>query len=153
MSQHTATVRWSEGSAPFTYESYNRDHIWTTGSGVEVPASSAPAYKGSTDRVNPEEALVAALSSCHMLTFLAIAAKKRLTVLAYEDEAIGTLAQDTAGRMAITRVELRPRVQFGGAPPDEATLHTLHERAHANCFIANSVSCEVVTTILPWEAR
>ena len=152
MSQHTATVRWSEGHTPFTAESYNRDHVWTTGSGIEVPATSAPAYKGSADRANPEETLVAALSSCHMLTFLAIASKKRLTVLAYEDEAVGTLAQNAAGKMAVTRVDLRPRVKFGGTPPDDAALHQLHERAHANCFIANSVTCEVVTTPLPWIA-
>ena len=152
MSQHTAFLRWSEGNLPFTAESYNRDHTWTTGSGVEVPATSAPEYKGSTDRVNPEEAFVGALASCHMLTFLAIASKKRLTVLAYEDDPVGTLEQNAAGKMAITRVELRPRVRFGGTPPDDAALHQLHDRAHANCFIANSVSCEVVTTPLPWIA-
>ena len=80
MSEHRATIAWKRTSADFTYESYNRDHVWRVEGGVEIPASSAPEYLGTLDRVDPERALVAALSSCHMLTFLAIAARKRFVV-------------------------------------------------------------------------
>lgn len=142
MSHHTAAIRWSRTTPDFTYDSYDRGHTWRSGSGVEVAASSAPEFKGDGTRMNPEEALVAALSSCHMLTFLAIAARKGLVVDAYEDDAEGVLEKE-GGKLWMTRVTLRPRVRFGGTPPDAAALAHLHEQAHANCFIANSVRTEV----------
>lgn len=148
MSEHRATVDWKRETPEFTYESYNRDHDWAFDAGVVVRASAAPAYLGSASFVDPEEAFVASLASCHMLTFLAIAARKKLVVDAYRDEAVGVLAKDAAGRLAITRVTLRPVVAFGGATapgPDE--LRQLHDHAHHACFIANSVKTEVVVEL------
>ena len=139
MSLHRAHVRWERGSAPFRYESYDRDHQWRFEGGVEVPASAAPEYQGNPARVDPEAALVAAVSSCHMLTFLAIAARKRLVVERYEDEAVGTLEKDADGKLAVTKVVLRPRIVFGGEPPTAEQIEKLHETAHEHCFIANSV--------------
>src|SRR5688500_9156474 len=99
MSEHTASVRWRRSSAEFTYESYNRAHEWHFDGGVSVPASAAPAYRGDVERVDPEEAFVAALSSCHILTFLAVAARKRFVVESYEDDAVGTMSKNEAGRL------------------------------------------------------
>ena len=107
-----------------------------------------PGYRGNARCVDPEEAFVASLSSCHMLTFLAIACKKRFVVDRYRDHAVGVLAKDAAGRLAITRVTLRPEVTFSGekAPtPDE--LRSLHDQAHHNCFIASSVKTEVEVVV------
>jgi organic hydroperoxide reductase OsmC/OhrA len=143
MSEHGVSVRWERAGGDFTYETYTRDHVWRFAGGVVVPASGAPEFRGNPERVDPEAAFVAALSSCHMLTFLAIAARKRLVVDAYEDQAVGWLEKNEAGKLAMTRVVLRPRVVFaGGAPPPE-TVSDLHERAHRECFIANSVLARV----------
>lgn len=107
-----------------------------------MAASAAPEYRGSAERVDPEQALVAAVASCHMLTFLAIAAKKRIEVLSYRDEAVGVLDRNAAGRLAITEVTLRPQIAFAEAPSAEA-LEKMHHLAHEQCFIANSVTCTV----------
>lgn len=145
MSEHHATIEWRRETPDFAYETYDRDHDWTFDAGVTIRASAAPAYKGDERRVDPEEAFVASLSACHMLTFLAVACKRRLVVDGYRDEAVGVLAKDPEGRLAITRVTLRPRVVFGGErAPSPEELHQLHEQAHRGCFIANSVRCEVV---------
>jgi len=147
MSEHRASVRWSRGGAPFTYEGYPRRHRWRFGGGAELDGSSAPEYLGDASLPNPEEALVMALSSCHMLSFLAIAARKRLTVESYDDDAVGHMEKNAEGRLAITKVELRPRVRFsGGNTPDKEALAKLHEQAHHVCFIANSVKTEVTVT-------
>jgi organic hydroperoxide reductase OsmC/OhrA len=144
MSEHHATITWRKGSTEFTYETYPRAHTWSFPSGIQVEASSAPDYLGSADRVNPEEALVAALSSCHMLTFLALAARKRLVVERYEDSAVGVLEKNSDGKLAITRVTLRPRAVFAqNAAPSPQDLQRLHEKAHEHCFIANSVRTAV----------
>jgi organic hydroperoxide reductase OsmC/OhrA len=144
MSEHPATVRWERTGEDFGYDSFNRDHELDFGHGLKVPASSAPDYLGSADRVDPEQAYVAAVSSCHMLTFLALAAKRRFVVESYEDEAVGTLDKNADGRMAMTRVQLRPRARFGAdAAPDADTLAQLHEKAHKYCFISNSITAEV----------
>jgi organic hydroperoxide reductase OsmC/OhrA len=144
MSEHRTTIRWTRTSQGFDYEGFNRDHEWEFGPGLALPASSAPEFLGAPDRVDPEQAFVAAVSSCHMLTFLALASKRRFVVDAYEDEAVGELGKDPEGRMVMTRVELRPRVRFAeGAAPDEATLAQLHEKAHKYCFIANSVKTPI----------
>jgi organic hydroperoxide reductase OsmC/OhrA len=145
MSEHTVTVEWKRETPDFTYQSYNRDHDWTFDGGVTVRASAAPAYLGSESCVDPEEAFVASLSSCHMLTFLAIAAKKRFVVDGYRDHAVGVLGKDPSGRLAVVRVTLRPEIRFGGEKtptPDE--LRLLHDQAHHACFIANSVKTEVI---------
>jgi len=143
MSTHQALVEWKRTSDDFRYESYNRDHEWTTGSGITISAAAAPAYSGPGDRVDPEEAFVAAIASCHMLSFLAICARRRLTVDRYRDEAVAYLEKNAAGKLAVTRVELRPHIDFAGSPPDPARLDWLHERAHEACFIANSVNTNI----------
>jgi organic hydroperoxide reductase OsmC/OhrA len=143
MSEHVASIDWRRTTADFDYDSYDRNHRWRFDGGVELAASSAPAYKGDPARVDPEEALVAAIASCHMLTFLAVAARRRLVVDAYQDDAVGTMEKNDEGRLAITRVVLRPRIAFSGAAPDAAELARLHELAHAGCFIANSVRAEI----------
>jgi organic hydroperoxide reductase OsmC/OhrA len=145
MSEHKVTVDWERETPDFAYETYNRDHDWSFDAGVTVRASANPAYLGSETCVDPEEAFVASLSSCHMLTFLAIAARKRYVVDGYRDEAVGVLAKDAAGRLAVTRVTLRPQVRFGGDKvPGPEELRQLHDQAHHACFIANSVKTEVV---------
>jgi organic hydroperoxide reductase OsmC/OhrA len=143
MSEHRATIAWSRGDADFSYEKYPRDHTWTFEGGVEVAASAAPAYLGTAERVDPEEAFVAAVSSCHMLTFLAIAARKRLVVDRYEDDAVGLLEKNADGKLAVTRVTLRPRIAFGGKQPGAEEIERIHHAAHENCFIANSVRTEI----------
>ncbi len=149
MSEHRATIRWQNSGSTLDYDHFSRDHGWTVKEGrLTVPASSAPAYKGNPDVMDPEDALVAALASCHMLTFLAIAARRRLVVLDYTDRARGWLEPDAEGRLAVTRVELRPRVRFAPETELSADDHAkLHEKAHRGCFIANSVRAAV--TILP----
>ena len=99
MSEHRASVAWEGDAASFEYDTFSRDHSWRFSGGLEVKASSAPEYFGNPAHANPEEALVAALSSCHMLTFLAIAAKKRFTVEDYIDEAVGTLEHNDEARL------------------------------------------------------
>ena len=144
MSEHKVTLEWKRGTEEFSYESYNRDHVLVFEGGVRVPASAAPAYRGNPAHVNPEGALVGALSSCHMLTFLAVAAKKRFVVDQYSDHAVGVLEKNQKGKLAITRVILHPRVAFGGpTPPTPEQITELHERAHSDCFIANSVTTDV----------
>ena len=149
MSEHRTKIQWDRAGEPFTYEKYPRRHRWRFGGGAELDGSSAPEYLGDASLPNPEEALVMALSSCHMLSFLAIAARKRLTVDSYEDEAVGHMEKNPEGRIAITRVELRPRVRFSGASqPNADDLRKLHDQAHHVCFIANSVKTEVTVTPL-----
>lgn len=143
MSEHRATIRWRRATPGFGYEEYSRDHGWSFDGGAEVRASAAPAYRGSPAGVDPEEALVAALSSCHMLTFLAIASRKGWVVDSYEDEAVGHLEKNTQGKLAVTRVALRPKIGFGGKAPSAEELAALHQRAHQECFIANSVRAQV----------
>ncbi len=144
MSEHKATISWSRGASDFAYEAYSRDHTWSFEGGIQVAASAAPAFFGNAARVDPEEAFVASASSCHMLTFLALAARKRLVVDGYDDSACGFLEKNGDGKLAITRIVLRPRVRFGGsARPSAETIAQLHHLAHENCFIANSVCTEI----------
>jgi organic hydroperoxide reductase OsmC/OhrA len=143
MSEHKANIKWSRGGKDFTYKTYSRDHVWSM-NGNEIPASATTAYLGNPNRVDPEAALVAALSSCHMLTFLALAANKGFVVDSYEDAAVGHLEKNAQGKFAVTRVELHPKIAFGGAKqPAAAELDALHEKAHKECFIANSVITDV----------
>jgi organic hydroperoxide reductase OsmC/OhrA len=136
------TVNWQ--SSPSEDGEFNRDHQVHFGSGQTIQASSAPEYKGSADKINPEESLLAALSSCHMLTFLAIAHLKRLPVTRYVDNASADLGKNDAGKVAVVKMFLEPNVTFAeGIEVDEETLAKIHEKAHANCFIANSLACEV----------
>jgi organic hydroperoxide reductase OsmC/OhrA len=146
-SEHRTSLVWKRTSSDFTYATYNRDHVMRTGSGVTLPASSAPEYRGDPDRVNPEEALVAALSSCHMLTFLMLAAKRRFVVDAYEDDAVGYLTKNTKGKMHLGKCVLRPRIVWRDAPPSADVLAELHATAHEECFIAQSVVTDVVVEL------
>ena len=143
MSDHTATVAWHLApAARFDHDTFDRAHEWTFAGGEVVQASASPDFLGSNNRVNPDEAVIAATSSCHMLTFLAIAAKKGLKVLSYVDRPFGTVREDAQGRVAITRIELRPKAVFD-EDVDEQTLNRLHDSAHRNCFIANSLRSDV----------
>ena len=144
MAEHRATIDWQRGDTAFTYETYPRNHTVTFDNGAVVEASAAPDYLGDATRVDPEEMLVASLSNCHMLTFLAIAAKKRLVVDTYTDEASGALGKIDGGKTALTKVTLRPQVVFSGDhTPDADTIADMHHKAHEYCFIANSVTTQI----------
>jgi organic hydroperoxide reductase OsmC/OhrA len=139
MTEHRARIEWRNDSDTLVYQSYPRDHTWTFHS-QQVAASAAPAYLGTGERVDPEQAFVASLSSCHMLTFLAIAAKHDFVVAHYVDNAVGYLQKNEDGRLAMTRVVLNPEVSFAeGTEVSRADLERLHHGAHDHCFIANSV--------------
>ncbi len=143
MPDYHVALSWARTTPDFSYDTYSRSHELRTGSGVNIPASSAPEFLGATDRVNPEEGLIGALSSCHMLTFLAVAARKKFVVDRYEDDAVGTLAKNAEGRLAITHITLRPKVVFSGQAPSAEELQKIHEAAHRGCFIAASIRSEV----------
>ncbi|MEM9529652.1 MAG: OsmC family protein [Pseudomonadota bacterium] len=147
MAVHKAKVVWESDGQPFTPKTYTRNHRWHFEGGETLAASAAPAYLGDASCVDPEEAFTASLSACHMLTFLYLAAVKGLVVTRYEDEAEGTLGRTDRG-MAMTRVVLRPLIEFEGDQPAPELLDQLHEQAHKDCFIANSV-----TTVIDVEAR
>ncbi len=149
MSEHKVSLRWTRGGAEFSYQKYPRDHTWTFDGGHTMTATAAPAYLGNPANVDPEEAFVASLSSCHMLTFLAIACKQKFVLDAYEDEAVGYMEKNADGKMAITRVELRPRITWGGGrTPSGEELDNMHHAAHENCFIASSVKTQVTVAKL-----
>ena len=147
MSEHRATIDWRLETADFVYERYNRAHTWTFDGGIRVPAAAAPANipvsAAAAPGVDPEQAFVAALSSCHMLWFLHLACKRKFKVTRYRDEADGVLEKRADGKEAITRVTLRPLVSFDGTAPTPEQHAQLHEKAHERCFIANSVNSEV----------
>lgn len=149
MSTYTAEIHWSRGEQKFADNRYSRAHTWQFDGGAVVSASSSPQVvplpMSDAAAVDPEEAFVASLSSCHLLWFLSIAAKRGYVVDSYIDAAEGVMAKNAAGKLAITKVTLRPLVTFSGAAvPDRAALDALHHAAHAECFIAHSVRSEVV---------
>ena len=144
MSEHRANVAWHRGDQDFDPATYSRVHSWRFDGGATVAASSAPEFQGDPSAVDPEEAFVAALSSCHMLFFLVLAAKRKLVIDHYEDDAVGTMTHNADGKTAITEVVLRPKITFApGIEPPAEQLEKLHHRAHDLCFIANSVRTEV----------
>lgn len=148
MSKYTATVSWKRDDAPFLDNKYSRAHVWQFDGGLKIPASSSPHVvpvpMSNEAAVDPEEAFIASLSSCHMLWFLFIAAEKGFTIDEYRDDAVGVLAKNAEGKIAITEVTLRPHVSFGGeAGPNADELKAMHDKAHDKCFIANSVSSVV----------
>jgi len=148
MSNHTAAVTWQRDGAVFLDKKYSRAHRWRFDGGLEVPGSSSPhsvrAPLSDPSAVDPEEAFVAALSSCHMLWFLALAAHGGFVVDRYDDEAAGVLAKDAAGKLSMTVVTLRPRVQFSGERrPTRDDVDALHHKAHEECYIASSVKTDV----------
>ncbi|MEP7340772.1 MAG: OsmC family protein [Acidobacteriota bacterium] len=148
MSEYNVTVHWERGDQLFTDNRYSRGHSWDFDGGVQVPASSSPhvvplPYSNAA-AVDPEEAFVASLSSCHMLCLLSIAAKRGFCIDGYVDDAIGILEKDPSGRLAMTRVTLRPRASFSGIKlPTEAEIQAMHHQAHEECFIASSVKTDV----------
>jgi organic hydroperoxide reductase OsmC/OhrA len=146
---HTATIRWERGEQVFTDRRYSRAHAWRFDGGVEVPASASPSVVrlplSREDAVDPEEAFVAALASCHMLFFLDLAARDGFRVDSYVDAAEGEMSRNAAGRLFVSRVTLRPAVAFSGdALPSPQQIADLHHRSHEECFIANSVLAEIV---------
>lgn len=146
--EYRATVTWERGGAAFTDNKYSRGHTWSFDGGVTVPGSSAPSSVplpySVAEAVDPEEALVAALSSCHMLFFLAFAMKKGFVVDRYNDAAVGEMSRNEKSRFYISKVTLAPAVVFSGAKrPTPQELNELHHAAHENCYIANSLRAEV----------
>ena len=144
MSEHLANVTWKRATGDFVYETYDRSHTIRFPGGQTVTGSDAADFMGKKELANPEEMLAAALSSCHMLTFLALAAKSRLVVDRYEDSAVATLSKNIKGALCVTRIELRPKTVFSGQVPPPEKVKELHEKAHKHCFIANSLACEMV---------
>lgn len=149
MHRYEARITWQRDGAKFSDNRYSRRHEWFFDGGVTVTASSSPTVVpvpySVADAVDPEEALVASASSCHMLWFLSLAAKRGLIVERYVDQAFGVMEKDENGKMAFKRITLRPKVEFsGGKPPSPADLASLHQAAHAECFIANSLRSEIV---------
>src|SRR5262249_47001434 len=144
MSEHKVTLTWNRGEKPFEYQKYSRDHTWKFDGGHEMQASAAPADLGNQNLLDPEEALVASLSSCHMLTCLAMACKNRFILEEYMKEALGRMDKNAEGRLAITRVTLRQRLKFSGEKqPTAQEIEEMNHGAHEQCFIANSVKTEV----------
>ncbi|MEN2270225.1 OsmC family protein [Vibrio diabolicus] len=153
MSKHSALIEWHrEADEVFSDNQYSRAHIWKFDGGLQVPASPSPHVVplplSVEENVDPEEAFVAALSSCHMLVFLSIAAKRRYVVDRYLDEAVGELTKGENGKEWVSKVTLNPKITFAGDnQPTRSQLEKMHHMAHENCFIANSVKTEVTTLI------
>jgi organic hydroperoxide reductase OsmC/OhrA len=148
LSEYTARIKWQRGDQDFLDDNYSRGHSWEFDGGLSVPASASPHIvplpRSVAENVDPEEAFVASLSSCHMLFFLAIAANKGYLIDSYVDNAVGELARNEHGKLAMTRVVLRPKVEFSGDKlPDREQLDRIHEQSHEMCFIANSVKARV----------
>jgi organic hydroperoxide reductase OsmC/OhrA len=148
MHQFEARLAWARGEQNFGDQRYSRAHTWLFDGGAQVAASSSPLSvplpMSDPLAVDPEEALVAAASSCHMLFFLSIAAARGLVVDSYHDHAVGTLDRNDEGKLAMTRIALRPHIVFSGArQPDAAELSALHHAAHERCYIANSIKAEI----------
>lgn len=154
MSEYTAVIRWTLSEDEiFSDNQYSRGHTWEFDGGVVVPASSSPhvvplPYSVETN-VDPEEAFIAALSSCHMLVFLSIAAKRKYIIESYIDNAVGVMEKGADGKTSVTKVRLRPHIIFSGErQPTMEQLEKMHHLSHENCFIANSVKTEVTTEII-----
>jgi len=148
VSEYAVTVRWGRAGQPFIDNKYGRAHVWAFDGGIEVPASSSPSIVplpySESRAVDPEEAFVASLASCHMLWFLSIAAARKFCVDSYVDDARGVMGRNAAGKLAMTQVTLRPKVAFTGSRvPTGEEIAAMHHEAHAECFIANSVTTDV----------
>lgn len=143
MSEHHIQISWKRESADFEYDTYSRTHEVHVGGGQKILNSATPEFKGSADYTNPEELLAASLATCHMLTFLAICARGKISVSRYEDRATAILDKTDDGKLAVTKIILHPQITFEGTPPDSNKLKDLHEKAHRNCFIGNSIKCTV----------
>ena len=149
MHSYDATISWERGDQAFTDNRYSRGHSWAFDGGAEVPASSSPYIvplpMSVAANVDPEEAVVAATSSCHMLFFLSIAARRGFIVDSYVDRASGIMEKNSEGKIAMTRITLRPEVKFGGGRrPTQDDIDRIHHDSHEQCFIANSLKSEIV---------
>ena len=149
MSSHTALVKWQIGTEDFISNKYSRGHNWHFDGGEIVPASASPHIVplpySVEENVDPEEAFIASLSSCHMLFFLSIAAKKKYQIESYTDNVEGVMGCNENGKQAMIRVTLNPDVIFSGSKqPSQQDIEKLHHLAHENCFLANSVNCDIV---------
>ena len=143
--EHKVQLVWARESPDFIYETFPRGHEIRFEGGQLLRGSSAAAFLGNPEDADPEAMLAASAASCHMLTFLAIAAKSRMVVDSYKDNAVAILAKNAKGVMAVTKIILRPQIAFSGDNiPSVEKLAQLHEKSHRNCFIANSLLCEVV---------
>ena len=152
MAEHTATIAWRAGSDGFRKGRFSRAHQWHFDGGLTIAASSSPAVIpppwSDPAAIDPEEAFVAAIASCHMMSFLYVANQGGIEVVAYDDDASGRLTKNADGMRAITTVTLRPRVSYGdGSAPDAAGERALHDAAHAQCFIAHSVLSEIIVEL------
>jgi organic hydroperoxide reductase OsmC/OhrA len=139
MSEHKAMTRWTQSGGDFLQKEYSRDHQVSFPNGQQLLGSAAVGYNGNPAGVDPEAMLTAAVSACHMLTFLALCAVKGFVVSEYEDDASGTLEKNSEGKMVVSQIRLQPRAVFVGEAPDSERLQMMHERAHKSCFISNSV--------------
>ncbi len=145
MSEHNVKLIWKKQTESFAYMDYNRDHQWDFGEGLVVNASSAPQFLGNPEYADPERAFAAALSSCHMLFFIAICSKKRLVVEYYIDKSTAFLEADEQGNLIISKVILRPEVTFAaGTEISRETLEKIHNTSHDKCFLARSVKSDVL---------
>ncbi len=149
MAKHLATIRWyASPGENYAKGQYSRAHSWTFDGGAIVPASASPHIVpmpwADPDAVDPEEAFVASAASCHMLFFLDFARQAGLVVTGYEDEAEGEMHKGSDGKVRITRIALRPRIVFAGEEPEQAVIDELHHKSHEACFIANSITSEIV---------
>jgi organic hydroperoxide reductase OsmC/OhrA len=148
MHQYSVDVSWEDTEEKFSTGKYSRAHRWKFDGGVTVEASSSPNVVrlpySREDAVDPEEAYVASLSSCHMLTFLFIAYQEHFVVKRYKDHAEGFMEKNAQNQEWISRVDLRPVLEFTGAVPGAEKLREMHEKAHSGCYIANSVKTEIV---------
>jgi organic hydroperoxide reductase OsmC/OhrA len=153
MSQHKAIIRWQYSGKDFCKGKYSREHTWEFDGGITLAASPSPSVVlvpySNPANVDPEEAFVAAVSSCHMMSFLYVASKAGVNVASYRDEAIGILTKNTAGKYWISKVTLQPQIEYVGDSPSAEQLHHLHHAAHEECYIASSIKTEVVVATLP----
>ncbi len=153
--EYTATVRWTRGAGEaFSDNRYSRGHSWSFDCGITVPGSASPSVVplplSREDAIDPEEAFVAAVSSCHMLTFLSIAAKKRFVIDSYVDNALGVMTPNDKGKLFVSKVTLDPVIEFSGdKQPTPEQVADMHHLAHKECFIANSVLTDIVVAGIP----
>ena len=152
MAEHRATIEWhnTATATDFVKGRYSREHVWTFDGGASVPASPSPSVVpapwSNAANVDPEEAYVASIASCHMLTFLWVASKRGFAIASYRDAAVGVLTKNERGKPWVSRVTLSPQIEWIEKTPTAEELASLHHAAHDDCFIANSVNTEIVTT-------
>lgn len=150
MSTHTAQIRWS-ADKDYTANKYSRAHVWLFDGGAEIEASASPDVVpipySRPEAVDPEEAFIASVSSCHMLWFLDLTRRAGFDVVSYQDDAMGVMEKNVSGKFWVSKIELHPVIAFAGQGPTRETLEALHHAAHEECFIANSVRTEIITIL------